>query len=131
MPQRRLGRAGSDPSIFEQNRPMKKEHYHFNVVLRPEPEGESMRAKKLPNTDSIQELAKFWDRHDLTDFAQALEEVGEPLFARSKHLTPQPPSGDASVTVGFRAGSLVLLPKQRPNLSNVVRQNCAKKPTSG
>ena len=33
----------------------------------------SVRAKKLPNTDSIQELAKFWDTHDLTDFAQALE----------------------------------------------------------
>jgi hypothetical protein len=46
----------------------------------------SMRAKKLPNTDSIQELAKFWDTHDLTDFAQALEEVGEPVFARSKHV---------------------------------------------
>ena len=40
----------------------------------------SMRAKKLPNTDSIQELAKFWDTHDLTDFAQALEEVGEPVL---------------------------------------------------
>ena len=44
----------------------------------------SMRAKKLPNTDSIQELAKFWDTHDLTDFSQALEAVGEPVFARSK-----------------------------------------------
>ncbi len=44
-----------------------------------------MRAKKLPNSDSIQELAKFWDTHDLTDFAQALEQVGEPVFARSKH----------------------------------------------
>jgi hypothetical protein len=44
-----------------------------------------MRAKKLPNTDSIQELAKFWDTHDLTDFAQALEEAGEPVFARSKY----------------------------------------------
>ncbi len=44
-----------------------------------------MRAKKLPNTDSIQELAKFWDAHDLTHFAHALEEVGEPVFARSKH----------------------------------------------
>jgi len=44
----------------------------------------SVRAKKLPNTDSIQELAKFWDNHDLTDFEQALEEVGEPVFVRSK-----------------------------------------------
>jgi len=45
----------------------------------------NMRAKELPNTDSIQELAKFWDTHDLADFAQAPEEVGEPVFARSKH----------------------------------------------
>jgi hypothetical protein len=45
----------------------------------------SVRAKKLPNTDSMQELAKFWDTHDLTDFARALEDVGEPVFARSKH----------------------------------------------
>jgi hypothetical protein len=44
----------------------------------------SIRATKLPNTDSIQELAKFWDNHDLTDFEQALEEVGEPVFVRSK-----------------------------------------------
>ncbi|MGC9996426.1 MAG: CopG family antitoxin [Terriglobia bacterium] len=44
-----------------------------------------MSAKKLPNTDFIQELANFWDTHDLTDFAQALEEVGELVFARSKH----------------------------------------------
>ena len=55
----------------------------------------SIRATKLPNTDSIQELAKFWDNHDLTDFEQALEEVGEPVFVRSKgaslsvELTPQ------------------------------------------
>jgi predicted DNA binding CopG/RHH family protein len=45
----------------------------------------NVRAKKLPNTDSVQELAKFRDTHDLTDFAQALKEVGEPVFARSKY----------------------------------------------
>ncbi len=43
-----------------------------------------VRGKKLPNTDSIQELAKFWNTHDLTDFEQSLEEVGEPVFVRSK-----------------------------------------------
>jgi predicted DNA binding CopG/RHH family protein len=37
---------------------------------------------KLPKTDSIQELAKFWDSHDLTDFEQELHEVAEPLFVR-------------------------------------------------
>ena len=44
----------------------------------------SVRGKKLPNTDSIQELAKFWDWHDLTHFEEPLEEVGEPVFVRSK-----------------------------------------------
>ena len=44
----------------------------------------SMKGKKLPNTDSIQEPAKFWDTHDLTDFEQALEEVDGPVFVRSQ-----------------------------------------------
>jgi predicted DNA binding CopG/RHH family protein len=41
-----------------------------------------MKKPKLPKTDSIQELAEFWDTHDLTDLEQDLEEVAEPLFAR-------------------------------------------------
>lgn len=44
----------------------------------------TMKRPRLPNTDSIQELAKFWDTHDLTDFEQLLEEVGEPVFVRAK-----------------------------------------------
>ena len=36
--------------------------------------------KKIPETDSIQELAYFWDTHDLTDFEDQLEEVSEPVF---------------------------------------------------
>ena len=36
--------------------------------------------KKIPQTDSIQELAHFWDTHDLTDFEDDLEEVFEPVF---------------------------------------------------
>ena len=40
--------------------------------------------RKLPNTDSIEELARFWDTHDLTDFEEDLEEVGEPIFVRTK-----------------------------------------------
>ena len=43
-----------------------------------------MRRQKLPNTDSIEELAKFWDSHDLTDFEEDLEEAGEPVFVRAK-----------------------------------------------
>ncbi len=44
----------------------------------------TMRKQRLPNTDSIQELAKFWDSHDLTEFEDSLEEAGEPVFARTK-----------------------------------------------
>ena len=39
-----------------------------------------MKTSKLPQTDSIQELARFWEKHDLTDFEDELEEVTEPVF---------------------------------------------------
>ena len=38
-------------------------------------------AEALPQTDSIQELAQFWDTHDLTDFEDEMEELSEPVFA--------------------------------------------------
>jgi len=43
-----------------------------------------MKSPRLPKTDSIQELASFWDAHDLTEFENALEEVPESVFARKK-----------------------------------------------
>ena len=39
-----------------------------------------MKNQQLPQTDSIQELANFWDKHDLTDFEDELVEVTEPVF---------------------------------------------------
>lgn len=39
-----------------------------------------MNNQKLPQTDSIQELATFWDTHDLTEFEGDLEEVSERVF---------------------------------------------------
>ena len=54
-----------------------------------------MKAQELPKTDSIQELAKFWDKHDVTDFENHLEEVTESVFERKSgtelriHLQPQ------------------------------------------
>jgi protein tyrosine phosphatase (PTP) superfamily phosphohydrolase (DUF442 family) len=48
-----------------------------------------MRKSKLPKTDSIQKLAKFWDKHDLTDFEDELEEVAQPVFARRNGGTRQ------------------------------------------
>lgn len=38
---------------------------------------------KIPTTDSIQELAVFWQHHDVTDFENELEEVSEPVFQRA------------------------------------------------
>ncbi len=35
---------------------------------------------KLPRFHSIEELARFWDTHDLTDFEDELEEVEGPVF---------------------------------------------------
>ena len=39
-----------------------------------------MKTETVPKTDSIQELAQFWDTHDLTDFEEQMEEVSEPVF---------------------------------------------------
>jgi predicted DNA binding CopG/RHH family protein len=43
----------------------------------------SMNPTKLPKTDSIQELAQFWDTHDVTDFEDELEEVTGRVFERA------------------------------------------------
>jgi hypothetical protein len=44
--------------------------------------GKPMNIADMPQTDSIQELAHFWDTHDLTDFEDQLEGVSEPVFER-------------------------------------------------
>lgn len=41
-----------------------------------------MSTPKIPQTDSIVELAQFWDHHDLADFEEQLEEVPEAVFER-------------------------------------------------
>ena len=43
---------------------------------------EEMKSQRIPKTDSIEELARFWDAHDITDFEEELEEVTESVFAR-------------------------------------------------
>ena len=43
-----------------------------------------IRKPRLPETDSVEELAAFWDNHDLTDFSDDLQEVSEPVFVRAK-----------------------------------------------
>ena len=54
-----------------------------------------MSGEKIPQTDSIQELAQFWDTHDLTDFEGQLEEVTEPVFERETEVTLRLPSSEA------------------------------------
>jgi len=42
---------------------------------------------KLPETDSIRELADFWDTHDVTEFGDQLVEVPERVFAHRPTVT--------------------------------------------
>lgn len=41
-----------------------------------------MRHATIPVTDSIQELATFWDNHDITDYENDLNAVDEKVFER-------------------------------------------------
>ena len=54
-----------------------------------------MSASKIPQTDSIEELARFWDQHDLTDFEDELKEVPEPIFEREAVVKVQLPRTEA------------------------------------
>ena len=56
-----------------------------------------MNAHKLPQSDSIQELAQFWDTHDVTDFEDDLEEVTEAVFDRETTVMIHLSSEDAVV----------------------------------
>ena len=55
-----------------------------------------MNRQQLPKTDSIQELAKFWDTRDLTDIEEELEEVGERTFERDANITVHLETDDAN-----------------------------------
>ncbi len=48
-----------------------------------------MNNQQIPQIDSIEELAHFWDTHDLTDFENQLEEVTAPVFEREAKVTVQ------------------------------------------
>ena len=41
-----------------------------------------MKARKIPESDSVEELARFWDTHDLTEFEDLLENVPKRVFER-------------------------------------------------
>lgn len=68
---------------------------------------------RLPTTDSIQELAAFWQRHDVTDFEDELEEVGARVFQRA-HVVGVPLTEDehkavrdAAIARGLDEGRLI------------------------
>jgi len=50
---------------------------------------------KIPQTDSVTELGRFWDSHDLTEFEDELEDVNAKVFNRGcrsvvrEHLRPE------------------------------------------
>lgn len=46
-----------------------------------------MKKLQIPQTDSIEEMASFWDTHDLADFEDQLEEVSEQVFVRGTEVT--------------------------------------------
>ena len=49
--------------------------------------GKIMRDLQIPHTDSIEELAHFWDTNDLSDFEDELEEVTAPVFIRGEQMS--------------------------------------------
>lgn len=59
---------------------------------------------KMPKTDSIQELAAFWQGHDVTDFEDELEEVPGPVFQRA-HVVKVPLTGDEHQAIRDAAAS--------------------------
>ncbi len=51
-----------------------------------------MNYNQIPPTDSIEELAKFWDTHDITHFEDQLQEVKETVFERETLISIHLPS---------------------------------------
>ncbi len=51
--------------------------------------------EKMIQTDSISELAQFWDTHDLTDFSDELVEVSDTVFVRETVVSIHLPLAEA------------------------------------
>jgi predicted DNA binding CopG/RHH family protein len=56
----------------------------------------AVKKGRIPRTDSIQELAEFWDTHDSTDFEDELVEVTEPVFERPARIEVRLPPEEAA-----------------------------------
>ena len=72
-----------------------------------------MKTQTIPETDSIEELARFWDTHDLADFEGQLEEVSEPVFERQTvmkvQLAPQEADAIEQIAKSKGVGSAALI----------------------
>ena len=72
-----------------------------------------MKTQRIPETDSIEELARFWDTHDLADFEDQLEEVSEPVFERQTvmkvQLAPQEADAIEQIAKSKGVGSAALI----------------------
>ena len=55
-----------------------------------------MNTSRLPQTDSIQELATFWDTHDVTEFEDELVEVTDRAFELDTQITVHLAADDAN-----------------------------------
>ena len=71
-----------------------------------------MNDTSIPQTDSIKELARFWDTHDLTDFEDELEEVSGSVFERQEGTV---------VTIRERRGAM-----EFKNEANAIKFNVEK-----
>jgi hypothetical protein len=54
---------------------------------------------KIPDTDSIRELAEFWDTHEVTAFEDQLQEVAEPVFTRPQGSVTVPLTGEERIAI--------------------------------
>ena len=64
-----------------------------------------MNRSKIPQTDSIPELAQFWDTHDLTDFENELEEVTETVFESKVTVRLNPNEAEVVKTLANARGT--------------------------
>jgi hypothetical protein len=64
-----------------------------------------MNKPRLPSTNDSEELARFWQEHDITDFEDELEEVTDLVFARAE---PPMSSTATIVNVHFHEDTLTV-----------------------
>lgn len=93
----------SGPSALHVYR--KTRRVNTRALIQLQPHHIPMKHSKIPQTDSIQELAQFWDTHDLTDFEDELEEVTEPVFETQVTVRLNPGEAEIVKTLANARGT--------------------------